>query len=86
LPSTDESRTCDLLGNAARGAELQLDEPRVQRAHLQELLVTAARDDAAVAHDDDPIRLEDGREAVRDVRSSELLMGLQRSGKRGGAE
>src|SRR5690606_2376398 len=41
-------------------------EARVERALLEELRMCADRGDAATFHDDDPVGLADGREAVRD--------------------
>src|SRR5262252_8583812 len=62
LPSTDQSFTSALVRSRIRcRAELQLREPRVQRARLNELLVAAGRDYSAVVHHDDPIRLEHRR-------------------------
>src|SRR5882672_872060 len=73
LPSTDASRTPGLLVERARRAELQLREPRIQRAALQELRVGAARDDAAVVDDDGAVGFEHGGEPVRDYNRRAVL-------------
>ena len=63
-------RTTTARGTSSRAAvatpELQLREPRVQRARGEQLRVRAARDDAAVIHDDDTVGLLHGGQPVRD--------------------